>query len=208
MWVVSIFVAGTALGLGVLFWAWRSAWANDVGRVVPQPIAFSHKHHVQGVGLDCRFCHASAEVSATAGMPSTQVCMTCHSQLYSNSPALAELRRSWESQRPIPWVRVHKLPDYVYFDHSAHLSHGIGCTTCHGAVNEMPWIAKAEPLTMGWCINCHRAPGPYLRAPDELYSTSWEPERDPAKASLVSGRLEKFYGLGRKEITNCYTCHR
>lgn len=170
-----------------------------------QPVPFSHEHHVGGLGLDCRYCHTSVEKSAFAGLPPTRTCMTCHSQLYTNAEMLAPVRQSLAKGMPIRWVRVNALPDYVYFDHSVHVANGIGCTTCHGRVQEMPLMRQAAPLTMGWCLNCHRNPKPYLRPRDEVFSVSWKPPKDQleqAKKLLVE------YHIKTEHLDDCSRCHR
>jgi hypothetical protein len=170
-----------------------------------QPVPFSHEHHVGGLGIDCRYCHTSVETSAFAGLPPTRTCMTCHSQLYTNAAMLAPVRQSLAEGKPIRWVRVNALPDYVYFDHSVHVANGIGCTTCHGRVQEMPLMRQAAPLTMGWCLNCHRDPKPYLRPRDEVFSVSWKPPKDQleqAKKLLVE------YHIKTQHLDDCSRCHR
>jgi hypothetical protein len=168
-------------------------------------VPFSHEHHVGGLGIDCRYCHTSVETSAFAGLPPTRTCMTCHSQLYTNAAMLAPVRQSLAEGKPIRWVRVNALPDYVYFDHSVHVANGIGCTTCHGRVQEMPLMRQAAPLTMGWCLNCHRDPKPYLRPRDEVFSVSWKPPKDQleqAKKLLVE------YHIKTQHLDDCSRCHR
>lgn len=170
-----------------------------------QPVPFSHEHHVGGLGIDCRYCHTSVETSAFAGLPPTRTCMTCHSQLYTNAAMLAPVRQSLAEGKPIRWARVNELPDYVYFDHSVHVANGIGCTTCHGRVQEMPLMRQAAPLTMGWCLNCHRDPKPYLRPRDEVFSVSWKPPKDQleqAKKLLVE------YHIKTQHLDDCSRCHR
>jgi hypothetical protein len=170
-----------------------------------QPVPFSHEHHVGGLGIDCRYCHTSVETSAFAGLPPTRTCMTCHSQLYTNAAMLAPVRQSLAEGKPIRWARVNELPDYVYFDHSVHVANGIGCTTCHGRVQEMPLMRQAAPLTMGWCLNCHRDPKPYLRPRNEVFSVSWKPPKDQleqAKKLLVE------YHIKTQHLDDCSRCHR
>lgn len=149
-----LLVALAALALA----AWRGHEDTRVQEFAQQPIPFSHKHHVGDVGLDCRFCHAQVERSANAGLPSTQVCLNCHSQLLSTLPMLEPLRESARSGKPIEWKRVHRLPDFVYFDHSIHVAKGVACVECHGRVDRMPLMERAASLQMDWCIACHRDP--------------------------------------------------
>ena len=186
-------------------WLVRSSYSTQVDRFIEQPVPFSHKHHVGGLGIDCRYCHNSVEDAAFAGMPPTRTCMTCHSQLWTNAEMLAPVRESLQSGKPLRWQRVHDLPDYVYFDHSIHLAKGIGCTTCHGQVDRMPLMQKANSLTMGWCLECHRAPEKYLRPKDKLFSTDWQPPRDQAAEGR---RLARLYHVSGENLTDCSICHR
>jgi hypothetical protein len=184
---------------------WRMSAAVDEGSMPAQPIAFSHKHHVGDDGLDCRYCHTSVEKSSFAGMPSTRICLTCHSQLFRDSPALAALHESARTGTPIAWTRVYDLPDFVYFDHGIHVSKGVGCVECHGTVDRMPLMRRAAPLTMQWCLACHRDPAPHLRAPEHVFSTV----STRALGAHEGADLTRFYGLqSRRRLTDCSTCHR
>src|SRR5437879_3290891 len=151
----------------ILVWVgaemYRSGYSTNVNMPVEQKIPFSHEHHVNGLGLSCAYCHTSAEQSAFAGIPPTQTCMSCHSQIWTTSPMLQPVRSSYQTQLPLEWVRVHDLPDFAYFNHSIHLKKGVGCQTCHGDVNLMPLTWRSNTLYMQWCIDCHRAPEKYLR---------------------------------------------
>jgi cytochrome c7-like protein len=176
---------------------------DALGEAPPQPIPFSHKHHVGDDGIDCRYCHASVENAAFAGIPSTQVCMTCHSQLFTDAPMLAPVRTSAATGKPLHWTRVHDLPDFVYFDHGIHVRKGVACIECHGRVDQMPLMRRVAPLEMQWCIGCHRDPAPHLRSPArvfEMVATAEERARHPHEptAALVSTR----------RLTDCSTCHR
>ncbi len=202
---VSIFgaifmLAALVLALGVFV---RSSYATGVGNNVDQPIQFSHKHHVGDDGLDCRYCHLSVETSAFAGMPATQICMNCHTQIWSNSPALAPVRESFANGTPIQWNRVNSLPDFVYFNHSIHIAKGVGCTTCHGQIDQMPLTAKAQSLQMEWCLNCHRNPAAYIRPREFVFSMDYQP---PADQMALGQRLMKEYDIQIK--TDCVVCHR
>jgi hypothetical protein len=203
---------GALLALGLLivalvgfWWLWpNSLYMRKTGFVIEQPVPFSHQHHVAGLGIDCRFCHATVEVSADAGMPPTYTCMTCHSQIWTNAKLLEPVRLSLAENRPIVWGRVTNLPDYVYFNHSIHIAKGVGCASCHGVVDQMPLTYKAVKLTMQFCLNCHRDPGPQLRPKGEIFNTSWS--RD---ASTPSPRqLIAFYHVGGRNLTDCSICHR
>jgi hypothetical protein len=175
------------------------------GIVVTQPVPFSHKHHVGGLGIDCRYCHSGVERSATAGVPPTETCMTCHSQIWTNAGMLEPVRHSLAAGEPLHWRRVNQLPDYVYFNHSIHIAKGIGCTTCHGDVARMPLMRQAAPLTMGWCLDCHRNPAPHLRERQDLFAGDWNPPPDQYERDL---RLMKEYSVHTAGLTDCSTCHR
>lgn len=175
------------------------------GIVVEQPVQFSHEHHIGGLGLDCRYCHTSVEQSRFAGLPPTHTCMTCHSQIWTNAEILAPVRRSLADGEPIHWQRVHVLPDYVYFDHSVHVTNGIGCSTCHGHVEQMPQVRQVAPLTMGWCLDCHRDPTPNLRPKSAIYDMDWVPPPDQAERGRA---LIQHYLIQTEHLTDCSRCHR
>ncbi|HEX4086976.1 MAG TPA: cytochrome c3 family protein [Chthoniobacteraceae bacterium] len=183
----------------------RSPDITEVRMPIGQPVMFSHRHHVGDLKIDCRYCHTSAEKSSFAGVPSTQICMSCHSQLFTDSPLLEPVRESAAAGRPIAWNRVHNLPDYVYFNHSIHVNKGVGCTTCHGAVNEMPLMMKTQTLFMEWCLQCHRDPARTQRPDSEIYSVSWEPG---PKQGETGAALALKHHLDSEHLTNCSVCHR
>jgi hypothetical protein len=168
-----------------------------------QPVQFYHLHHVGGMGIDCRYCHTSVDRAASAGIPPTKTCMNCHAQIFKDSPTLEPVRASWRTDQSIPWVRVHDLPDFVYFNHSAHVNKGVGCTTCHGPVDTMPYIRQEQSLLMEWCLDCHRKPERYLRPKAEVYSTSYRP---PANQLELGKRLAAEYKVQTQ--VSCSTCHR
>lgn len=198
-----LFMLGFLWLLGVIF---RSSYVTHVGVEVEQPVQFSHQHHVGGLGIDCRYCHVAVETSAFAGVPPTEVCMNCHRQIWADSDMLRPVRESFESNVPIPWRRVHDLPDFAYFNHSIHIQKGVGCVTCHGRVDRMPLIRKAESLQMEWCLNCHRNPAPFLRPREFVFSMEWQPEADEADLGL---RLMKLYDIEEPWVlTSCSICHR
>jgi len=181
----------------------RSPYVTQAGVAREQPVPFSHAHHVAGLGIDCRYCHTSVEFSATAGIPPTKTCMNCHSQIWSDSPTLEPVRESFRSERAIEWVKVNDLPDFVYFNHSAHVNQGVGCTTCHGRVDRMPLMWQEASLTMEWCLECHRKPERFLRPREQVYNAAYEPPAD----QLELGRsLVQQYGIHTR--TSCSTCHR
>lgn len=197
----AVFVlAGIFLGLYILV---RSSFFTGVDFPVVQPIQFSHKHHVTDDGLDCRYCHTSVETSSFAGMPSTQTCMNCHSQIWAQSDFLAPVRNSFTSGQPIAWNRVYVLPDFVYFDHSIHIAKGVGCSTCHGQVDQMALTAKANTTLMEWCVSCHSNPAAYLRPVDQVFNMAYQP---PADQMALGQKLMQQYNVQPK--LDCTTCHR
>lgn len=185
----------------------RSSYATQADVVRDQPIPFSHKHHVQEIGIDCRYCHATVEEGAFAGMPSTETCMGCHSQIWADSPLLAPLRTSFREDQPIRWTRVHDLPDFAYFNHSIHVAKGVACSTCHGRVDEMPLMWRVETLHMDWCLNCHRHPERYIGPRDQVFALS-QPPTD-ANPKISGDELVRQYGIDNPtKLTNCSICHR
>lgn len=194
------------------FYSWR-------GVAREQPVPFSHQHHVSGLGIDCRYCHTTVEVSNFAGIPPAKTCMNCHAQIWTNAPMLEPVRESFRSGKSLLWTRVHNLPDFVYFDHSIHVNKGVGCASCHGSVDKMPLMYAENTLQMEWCLNCHRAPEKMLRPKDQVFNMSYQP---PSQGSPVEVNGQKFtdqIALGtylKKEyhvrsvwdITSCNTCHR
>lgn len=189
--------------LGLLTTANRWSWVNNQRVVREQPIQFSHQHHVQTVGLDCRYCHTSAETSTFAGIPPTKTCMNCHSQIWTTSPYLEPVRSSFRDNRSLRWIRVHDLPDFAYFNHSAHVKKGVGCETCHGRVDKMPLMLQENSLQMEWCLECHRNPAQYLRPRSEIYTMGYRPSEPQA---VIGARLMKEYHVNPR--TSCSTCHR
>ena len=160
----------------------RSPWVTRQGQRADQPVPFSHKHHVQGLGIQCQYCHTTVERSSYAGIPPTKTCMNCHAQIWTNAQLLEPVRQSWATGESIRWIRVHDLPDYVYFNHSIHVNKGIGCSSCHGRVDLMPIMYQENSLQMEWCLNCHRNPAKNLRPTGEIYNMAWE---GPSKAKPV-----------------------
>src|SRR5262245_6672417 len=202
---VSIFGAVFFIaGLGwVLARINRSAYATDVHVAVEQPVPFSHQHHVAGLRIDCRYCHTSVEVSPFAGLPPTKTCMNCHAQIWAHSPMLEPVRESYRTGKSLTWNRVHNLAGFVYFDHSIHVKQGVGCSTCHGRVDQMPLTRQVASLYMEWCLNCHRQPERYVRPRAEVFNMQWTP---PADQEERGRELVKEYSIGRR--TDCSTCHR
>lgn len=184
----------------------RSSWVTRRHMTVDQPISFSHRHHAGKLGIDCRYCHTSVETSADAGMPSTQTCMTCHSQLFTDSKMLKPVRDSWTQKRPIAWKRVNELPDFVYFAHNVHVQNGVACTECHGRVDRMAALTPPHTFTMGFCLECHRDPGQRLRPRKEVANPAWH-ARDEDREKLAD-YLMKEYRVELTRLTQCTTCHR
>jgi hypothetical protein len=202
---VTIFggIAAMAVLAALLAGINRSSYVTEVGVARDQPVPFSHKHHVGDNGIDCRYCHTTVENSSFAGIPSTQTCMNCHSQIWRDSPALEPVRTSFRSGQSIEWTRVHNLPGFVYFDHSIHVKKGVGCTTCHGPVDQMPLMWRENSLYMEWCLECHREPERFVRPREFVFSVSWRPPRN----QLAAGRrLVEEYKIQRQ--TSCSVCHR
>ena len=200
-----LFLSAMAVATVLFWWLWpRTEYARHMRSVVGQPVPFSHQHHVAGLGLDCRFCHSSVEVSANAGLPPTHTCMTCHSQIWTNAALLAPVRQSFAHETPIVWRQVTDLPDYVYFNHSIHIAKGVGCSSCHGNVASMPLTYKAKSMTMQFCLDCHRDPAPSLRPRDGIYDTEWRRNADtPSPAALMA-----LYHIPDRSLTDCSLCHR
>jgi hypothetical protein len=198
--IVFAFASIAALATGV---SWTSRHEIATNAVSVQPIPFSHKHHVGDVGLDCRACHVTVEKSAAPGMPSAQLCLTCHSQLFADQALLAPLRRSVASGQPIGWTHVNHLPDYVYFDHSVHLAKGVACIECHGRVDQMPLVSRPQELHMKWCFGCHENPAPNLHRTDQVFAMPPRAQGDEQFAQRLASKLEP-----RQRMTDCSTCHR
>ena len=194
-----------SFAMAVLAWRVSIAPHPSIGSPVRQAVPFSHKHHVGDVGLDCRYCHTSVEQSAFAGMPPTSTCMTCHSQLFTDSPMLAPVVASFESGAPLQWNRVHDLPDFVYFNHSIHIAKGVGCATCHGRLDRMPLVWRTASLEMQWCLDCHRAPQKYLRPEDRVFDPDWQAQGDQL---ALGKKLVEQYRLHTASLTDCSICHR
>ncbi len=194
-------------GGGLLWAAYEinaGSFITDIGVAKDQPVPFSHKHHVGDDGLDCRYCHTSVETSPFAGLPSTDTCMTCHSQIWTNAEILEPVRASYRTGQSLEWTRIYDLPDFVYFNHSIHVNKGIGCSTCHGRVDQMPLTYKVHSLYMQWCVECHRNPERQVRPRSEVFNIAYEtpaPNQDE-----IGPRLVKEYKI--QSLTDCVTCHR
>jgi len=193
------------LGLGwVILTIQRSDLITSANEFVEQPVQFSHQHHAGGIGIECRYCHTAVEISASAGIPPTKTCINCHSQIWNQSPYLEPVRASFRDDRPLNWIRVHDLPDFVYFNHSIHVSKGVGCETCHGRVDRMPLMFQAESLQMEWCLDCHRDPSRFVRPLDQITTMGYV-----RPASVSGADLVRDYRIaGVAELTSCSVCHR
>lgn len=193
--VLPLIVVGAALVLV------RSGTVTGQNRTVHQPVPFSHRHHTAEIGIDCRYCHTSVETSAHAGLPPTTTCMSCHSQLFTDARMLEPVRQSLARHQSLSWNAVNALPGYVYFNHSVHIAGHVACGTCHGAVGTMNLTRQNAPLTMQWCLDCHRDPGPRLSKADRLFDPFFSSESSRS-ASIHVGSLPL------KRLTDCSTCHR
>ena len=203
--VASVFVLAAVVAAAVVYRvnARHDAPLDDP---IEQPVPFSHQHHVRDDGIDCRYCHTSVETSAFAGIPPLATCMTCHSELFADAPALAPLREAYAGGAALAWNRVDDLPDFVYFDHSIHVAKGIGCSTCHGRIDRMPLTRRVASLYMQWCLDCHRHPEPFLRPREQVFDVEW---RAPPDQATRGAALRRAYGLrSTRELTDCSTCHR
>ena len=232
--LVSLLIGGMVIVTGLLAFA-RSSYNTSQNYVPDQPIPFSHEHHVADCGIDCRYCHTSVTKEARAGMPSTETCLRCHRYLFADSEMLRPIHDSWRNQEPLRWNRVHDLPDFVYFNHSIHINKGIGCYSCHGRVDRMPLIEQAAPLTMQWCLDCHRNPEAHVRPKSLIFETrplaeliAATPPQDSedkypqqelnlaeqasndadVASSLQSVRHQLAEEYAVESYTDCYTCHR
>jgi hypothetical protein len=203
--IVFLVIVGMLFLGGVM----SSTYATRVGWVEDQPVPFSHKHHVGELGIDCRYCHTNVERAAEASLPATHVCMTCHSQIWTNAAMLAPVRRSLAENRPLVWHRVARLPDYVYFNHSIHVARGVPCATCHGRIDRMPLTVQAQPFQMQWCLDCHRNPAPRLRPLDQVTRMDWSDwDRHPERHAGFGAAVMKAHHIDPSKLTDCDVCHR
>lgn len=201
---VSIF--GALFLAGGLLWVLaminRSGYVTQAGVAREQPVPFSHKHHSGELGIDCRYCHTAVEVSSSASIPPTQTCMNCHAQIWSDSPTLEPVRASFRTDESIEWIKVHDLPDFVYFNHSIHVAKGVGCATCHGRVDEMNLVRQVSPMQMEWCLECHRNPAGYVRPREEIFNMAWRADDQAA----LGAELVEAYDIESRD--DCSVCHR
>jgi hypothetical protein len=205
--LAKVSIVGGLLAAGGILWAAyridQGSFITDVAVAKDQPVPFSHKHHVSDDGIDCRYCHTSVESSAFAGLPATEICMTCHSQIWTNAAILEPVRASWRTGQPLQWTRIYDLPDFVYFNHSIHVNKGVGCSTCHGRVDQMPLTYKANTLYMQWCIECHRDPAKYIRPRNQVFNMAYQ---YPSNQKQLGNRLMAENKV--QSLTDCVTCHR
>jgi hypothetical protein len=214
---VSIF--GSLFFLAFTIWVCllytRSSYGTDAGVARVQPVPFSHQHHVGVLGIDCRYCHTSVEHSSFAGIPATKICMNCHSQMWVGSYMLEPVRQSYRNNESIRWSRVYNIPGFVYFDHSIHIHNGVGCASCHGRIDEMPFTYQVPSLLMEWCLDCHRKPENHLRPRAKVFDMRWQPsdERDdkglPYDQLTLGRKLKQEYKVAdAQHLTSCTVCHR
>jgi hypothetical protein len=218
-------LGGGALAFAVVSMASALYWSpvtTNVNVAKEQPVPFSHQRHVQGNGLDCRYCHTTVETSSFAGIPPTETCMTCHSQILTDQPMFAPILKSWQTGKSMEWTRLNDMPDFVYFDHSIHINKGIGCNHCHSnetaKIEEMPLTVKAQSFRMSWCLDCHKDPSKYIRPKSEVFNMAWEPGSRDAKSTLEQFGFDSQHELGEhlvedynvevEQLTNCSICHR
>ncbi|RMF43714.1 MAG: hypothetical protein D6753_04425 [Planctomycetota bacterium] len=200
---------GVATWIPLVIGLFFSPRTTDVGYRPQQPIPFSHKLHAGELKMDCRYCHATVEDSAYAAIPTTTMCMNCHASIRSDSDKLADLRHSFETGQPVRWVKIHDEPDFVFFNHAAHVNHGVGCVTCHGRIDQMEQVHQHEPLSMAWCLKCHRNPTPNLRPLDRITDMEWSADQASDQPADLLQRLHEQYEIPSSQfMTNCTVCHR
>jgi hypothetical protein len=208
--IARAFLFGSLTFPAFLLWVWlvfvRSSYGTGAAIVRAQPLPFSHQHHVGVLGIDCRYCHTSVEHSSFAGLPPTKTCMNCHSQIWVGSDMLEPVRDSYRQDRPLHWHRVYNLPGFVYFDHSIHVQKGIGCSSCHGRIDEMPFTYQVPSLLMEWCLDCHRAPEKQLRPREEVFNMKWEMPPNQVEAGRELARAYEI--RDSRYLTSCSVCHR
>ncbi|MCF7803672.1 MAG: cytochrome c family protein [Candidatus Marinimicrobia bacterium] len=200
---LAVGLAIVVIGIIAFFWYYGSPKYTDVGYRPEQPVDYSHKLHAGDLGMDCRYCHTEVENSSVANVPPVQTCMNCHTVIKKDSEKLTKIRQAWKTGEPVQWVRVHMLPNYAYFNHSAHVNSGVGCESCHGNVAQMEVVEQKEPLSMGWCLDCHRNPEPHLRPQDEVTTMGYQP---PSNQIEYAQRIINERNINPP--TDCSGCHR
>jgi len=201
--VTGVLAVGGLLYATVLITAVFNPKTSAIGYAPDQPVPYNHAQHVGLLGMDCRYCHTTVETSAQASIPPAETCMNCHARVFTESPKLLPIREAVASGRPVRWARVHDLPDFAYFDHSAHVNAGVGCVSCHGRVDKMEVVSQQKKLTMSWCLECHRQPEPNLRPREFVTSMDWVPDKDPFE---LGSELRRAHDINPS--TDCTTCHR
>jgi menaquinone reductase, multiheme cytochrome c subunit len=218
--LIVVSALGAAVYLPTLVWVAFSPRTTDVGYAPDQPIGYSHALHVGQLGMDCRYCHTTVEHAGFAAVPPTQTCMSCHNAIRKQTPdgkpnpKLQPLYDSWKTGKPVEWVKIHDLPDYAYFNHSAHVNKGVGCVSCHGRIDRMEVVYQSKPLNMAWCLDCHREPEKFLRPADQVTNMTWKPEAKPgeteqeAQIRVGMDLKDKLKIKDHEYMTSCSTCHR
>ncbi|HEX3799412.1 MAG TPA: cytochrome c3 family protein [Verrucomicrobiae bacterium] len=208
MIIVGVVLVSTAVTAGV--WYYFTNKYTNAGFMPVQPVAFSHEIHAGELGVDCRYCHNAVEKSWYSNVPASSVCMNCHNQVLKDDPKLAVVRDSYASGKPIKWIQIHKLPDYVYFNHSVHVNRGVSCVECHGQINHMDEVHQAKALSMSFCLDCHRNPAAHLRPLDKITDLDWKWSDNPVEAAdLQKANGKKFvHDWNVESMQNCSACHR
>ena len=201
--IILVFIVGSLVAAGTTYYATNSY--TNVGYAPVQPVPFSHALHAGQLGIDCRYCHVGVDKSAVSSVPAAQTCMNCHNQVKPDSPLLQVVRDSYASGDPVPWVKIHQAPDYVYFNHAVHVNRGVSCVACHGHVNHMEVVYHAKPHSMGWCLECHRAPENHLRPLDQVTNLDWEPPAGTTQRELGEKYVKEW---NVKPPVSCSGCHR
>jgi Cytochrome c7 and related cytochrome c len=215
---IPVLAASAGVALSAFY---RSDYTTGRNEIVEQPIPFSHLHHVAELGIDCRYCHTAVENSAYAGIPPSKTCINCHQQIWNGADILGPLRESYNVDKPIVWTKVHNVPHYTYFNHSIHVSKGVGCASCHARIDQMPLVYQSKTLLMEWCLDCHRNPEKNLRPKSEIFNLAWKPSdgttdldgrvydaTTTSQAEMGRELKEKYHVRDGKTLTNCSICHR
>ncbi len=206
---ISVVLLLGGIGVGLAYAIQGSSYVTEVNTFKAQPVPFSHQHHVGGLGIDCRYCHTSVETSAVAGVPPVDTCMNCHKMMWADAPMLKPIRDAHKTGEAIEWNQVNKVPEFVYFNHSAHINKGVSCVSCHGQVNEMPLMRKTQTLYMGFCLDCHRNPQANLRPVEAVTDMDWHPDEEwKKKDKLVHHGIHPKKNFEVHQLTNCSMCHR
>ncbi len=204
-----IFAFGLLTYFPLVTWLFISPETTDVGYRPNQPVPFSHAMHAGQLKMDCRYCHSTVESTSFAAIPDTKICMNCHASIRSDSEKLKLINESYLTGMPVSWLKIHDQPDFVFFNHSAHVNHGVGCVTCHGRIDEMEVVHQDKPLSMAWCLECHRDPVPFLRPRSEITNMTWGAEQIGKSQTELGKELLQLYEIHTSRfLTNCTACHR